>query len=82
MADYDKFDPRVDSLVMESRTNWDPAIGTVSVEDQAWLASMVHAAPDKAAQVEYNRSHTGFTRTITITAADIARIYRERLAAK
>lgn len=82
MADYTKFDPRVDSLVMETRTQWDPSVGKVSDEDQAWLAKMVHAAPEKAAKVEYERSHTGFTRTITVTAEDIARIYQEKLAAK
>lgn len=81
MADYTKFDPRVDSLVMETRTKWDPSVGKLSEEDQAWLSRMVHQAPDKAAQIEYDRSHTGFTRTITVTAADVARIYQEKVAA-
>lgn len=80
MADYTKFDPRVDSLVMETRTLWDPSVGKLSEEDQIWLAKMVHAAPQKATKVEYDRSHTGFTRTITVTAEDIARIYQEKVA--
>jgi len=81
MAAYTKFDPRVDSLVMETRTQWDPAIGELSDEDETWLAKVVHQAPEKAAKVEYDRSHTGFTRTITVTADDIARIYQERVTA-
>lgn len=79
MADYTKFDSRVDSLVMETRTKWDASVGKLSDEDQAWLAKVVHQSPDKAAKVEYDRSHTGFTRTITVTAADIARIYQEKV---
>lgn len=81
MADYTKYDPRVDSLVMETRTFWDPAIGKLSDDDMAWLAQVVHQSPERAAKVEYERSHTGFTRTITVTSEDIARIYREKVAA-
>ncbi len=80
MADYTKFDPRVDSLVMESRTKWDPTVGKISEEDKTLVAKLVHQSPAKAAKVEYDRSHTGFTRTITVTADDIARIYQEKMA--
>jgi hypothetical protein len=81
MADYTKFDPRVDSLVMETRTQWDPSVGKLSDEDKAWLGKVVHQSPAEATKIEYDRSHTGFTRTITVTAADIARIYQEKVAA-
>jgi len=80
MADYTKYDPRVDSLVMETRTAWDPSVGNLSEEDKAWLAKVVHEQPAEAAKVAYDRSHTGFTRTITVTADDIVRIYRQRSA--
>ncbi len=80
MAAYDKFDPRVDSLVMEQKTFWDPAVGTLSAEDQAWLAQVVHQSPQSAKKIAYERSHTGFTRLITVTADDIARIYQEKAA--
>ena len=73
-----KYDPRVDDLVMETRTHWAPAIGDLSDEDRRWLARAIHGAPDKAAQVSYERSHTGFTREITVTVADIERLYFER----
>lgn len=79
MADYNKYDPRVDSLVMENVTFWDPAVGKLSDEDKAMLARTVHQSPEKAAKVAYSRSHTGFTREITVTVDDIARIYDEQL---
>lgn len=80
MADYNKYDPRVDSLVMECITHWDPAVGKLSDEDKAVLSKLVHRSPAKAAKVAYNRSHTGFTREITVTVDDIARIYDEQTA--
>ena len=80
MADYNNFDPRIDSLVMETRTLWDPAVGQLSDEDQQMLARRVHQSPAKATKVAYHRSHTGFTREITVTVADIARIYDEQTA--
>lgn len=78
---YDKFDARIDSLVMETRTFWDPAVGTLADEDKSWLAAAVHQQPQQAKKIAYERSHTGFTRQITVTPDDIARIYRERVAA-
>jgi hypothetical protein len=78
MADYNKYDPRVDSLVMEAVTFWDPAVGKLSDEDKAMLARTVHSSPEKASKVAYSRSHTGFTREITVTVDDIARIYDEQ----
>ncbi len=78
---YDKFDARMDSLVMETRTFWDPAVGVLADEDKNWLAEAVHRQPAQAKKIAYERSHTGFTRQITVTPDDIARIYRERVAA-
>jgi len=79
MADYNKYDARVDSLVIESRTSWDPSVGKLSDEDKRFLSTMVHQSPAKAAKVSYSRSHTGFTREITVTDQDIARIYEEQM---
>lgn len=78
MADFDKYDPRVDSLVIETKTLWDPALGTIAPEDRTWLAAAVHAAPKEAAKIRYERAHTGFTREITVTVDDVERIYRRR----
>ena len=82
MADYTKFDPRVDSLVMETRTNWAPELENLPEADKEWLARAVHEEPEKAAKIGYERSHTGFTREITVTVADVERLYRERAPAK
>jgi hypothetical protein len=82
MASYDKFDPRLESLVMETRTFWDPEVGKLSAEDQRWLAEQVHRHPERAAKINYERSHTGFTREITVTVADVERLYDERMAAQ
>jgi len=82
MADYTKYDPRVDSLVMESITHWDASVGQISDEDRGFLARMVHQSPEKAAKIAYHRSHTGFTREITVTADDIGRIYDEQTAGR
>ncbi len=53
--------------------------GELSDEDKVFLAKMVHRSPAKAAKIAYWRSHTGFTREITVTAEDIARIYDEQM---
>ncbi|GAB5443203.1 MAG: hypothetical protein Fues2KO_35520 [Fuerstiella sp.] len=70
-----KFDPRVDDLVMETRTLWDDSVGDLSPEDRAWVAREIHRHPQQAANLKYERSHTGFTRIITVTLEDIQRLY-------
>ncbi|MCA9080072.1 MAG: hypothetical protein KDA58_05905 [Planctomycetaceae bacterium] len=80
MAAYNKFDPRVDSLVVESRTVWSPEVADLSTEERAVIARAIHAQANLASQIEYERAHTGFTRTITVTAADIERIYQQSVA--
>jgi hypothetical protein len=80
MASMDKYDPRIDSLVMETRTDWDADVGKLSEQDKQWLESAVHREPEKASKIHYERSHTGFTREITVTVADIERLYEERFA--
>ena len=79
MANLKKFDPRVDDLVMETRTFWDPEIGEISDQDKAWLSQAVHKNPELASRINYDRSHTGFTREIMVTVADIERLYHERI---
>lgn len=81
MPDYTKYDPRVDSLVMEIRTVWDTELAGLPEEDKRWLAEAIHRRPDLASKVAYDRSHTGFTREITVTAQDIERLYQQRFAA-
>jgi hypothetical protein len=80
MANLNKYDPRVDSLVMETRTLWDSEVGELSEDDRDWLSAAVHREPAKAKSLHYERTHTGFTREITVTVDDIERLYRERVS--
>jgi len=80
MAGYKKYDPRLESLVVETRTLWSPDIGELSDEDKSWLSEAVHREPQNAANIEYIRAHTGFEREITVTLADIERLYDQRFA--
>jgi hypothetical protein len=75
MASYDKFDPRVDDLVVETITHWGNDVRDLPADDRRWLAEALHTQPQLASQVQYRRAHTGFTREITVTAADIERLY-------
>lgn len=77
----DSYDARRETLVMETRTNWDPSLGNLSAADKEWLSHAVHEHPEKASRINYERSHTGFVREITVTVADVERLYRERAAA-
>jgi hypothetical protein len=80
MADYDKFDARVDSLVMENITSWDPSLATLPEGDKKYLAAALHASPRLATKIAYNRTHTGFSREITVTSADVERLYQQKLS--
>ncbi len=73
-----KFDPRIDDLVMETRTHWDPSVGNLSEEDRQWVAKSIHHNPQFASRIAYERSHTGFVRIITVTLEDIQRLYISR----
>ena len=74
-----KYDARRDQLVMETQTCWDPEIEKeLSDEDKTWLSTAIHRSPELAETVEYDRSHTGFTRKITVTVSDLERLYQQR----
>jgi hypothetical protein len=80
MPAANEFDPRREKLVYETRTLWSPELGVLSDDDKKWLAAAVHDSPQDAARLVYERTHTGFIREITITVADVERLYRERAA--
>lgn len=73
-----KFDPRIDALVMETKTLWDPSVGDLSAEDRRWVSASIHEQPQLASNISYERSHTGFVRTITVGLEDIQRLYLSR----
>lgn len=80
MADYDKFDARVDSLVMENITSWDPSLMSLPDGDKKYLAAALHASPKLASKIKYERTHTGFSREITVTPTDVERLYQQKLS--
>jgi hypothetical protein len=74
MPDYTKFDRRVDSIVAELRTVWSPEVPDLPAERRRQIARWLHSHADQAARVVYDRTHTGFCRTITVTAEDVERV--------
>ena len=76
------YDARREQLVVENRTNWDPELGNLSELDKEWLANAMHAEPEKASDLDYERTHTGFIRTIKVTLPDVQRLFEEKAAAK
>lgn len=79
MAAYNKYDPRLESLVVETRTYWDDSVADLSDEDRQAIAKAIHAQPELAKKIEYVRAHTGFTREITVTVEEIQKLYQQRL---
>lgn len=80
MAGYKKYDERIEQLVVETRTLWDPSVGKLEDADRMWLSKAIHEEPELASKIEYERAHTGFTREVTVTVEDIQRLYQSRLA--
>jgi hypothetical protein len=87
MGSYNKYDPRLESLVVETSTFFAPEIeaelATLEADPKTSnhfatrdaIARAVHREPEKATQINYERQHTGFRREITVTSADLERIY-------
>ena len=80
MPAYTKYDPRVDSLVMETKTVFAPELAHIKEEDKKWLAEALHREPQIATKIAYERSHTGFIREITVTEQDVHRFYQQLAA--
>lgn len=79
MAAYNKYDRRLESLVVETKTQWGDDVGELAPDDRVWVAQELHRNPRLAGKIHYERAHTGFTRIITVTADDIARLYETRV---
>jgi hypothetical protein len=69
-----EFDPYREALVIETRTIWPEEFADLEEATRARIAQRLHAEPEKAADLDYERLHTGFARVITITAEDLARV--------
>ena len=95
MASYKKFDPRIELLVVETRTVFDPEVeaeiqqldseldGQIDgdVDTHQLLSTLIHSKPELATQIFYERAHTGFTREITVTRDDVERLFTELTSA-
>jgi hypothetical protein len=81
LAGYDRFDPRLETLVRELRTIWPAEFHALSPEEKQRHDVMLQAAPALAAHVHYERIPTGFIREITVTQADLNRIQAQAVSA-
>jgi hypothetical protein len=66
--------PYREALVIESETIWPDELKSVVPADRGRIEAQLHADPAKAENVEYVRLYTGFSRRITVTAGDMARL--------
>jgi hypothetical protein len=69
----DKFDPYREALVVETITIW-PETTDLEPGEQMQLETLLHAHPQEAAHLEYERVHTGFRRKIYVTDHDLQRV--------
>ena len=68
------WNPYRESLVLESETIWPEELNLVHPTDRQRIETQLHADPAQAENLEYVRLYTGFSRRITVTAADVARL--------
>jgi hypothetical protein len=69
-----EFDPYRDALVIETYTIWPEEYDDWPPAERARIEQSLHADPQKAADLRYERLHTGFARVITVTPEDLARL--------
>jgi hypothetical protein len=70
----DAFDPYREALVMEQRTIWPEEFDAIDPDERARLEKLLHDSAEEAADLEYQRTHTGFCRQVTVTEADLQRV--------
>lgn len=69
-----EYDPYREALVVEQRTLWPSDYDGWEESQKQRVAQRLHAQPGDAAELEYVRQHSGFTRQITVTPADVERV--------
>ncbi|QDT33851.1 MULTISPECIES: hypothetical protein [Thalassoglobus] len=80
MAGYNKYDLRLESLVIEGVTHWDAGVADLTDDEKKIVAQEIHRHPELASKISYERAHTGFARIVTVTEEDIARLYEQNIA--
>jgi hypothetical protein len=73
MAKGNEFDPYRDALVVETKTIWSNDFDLDRAARRR-LEQKLHADPQHAALLDYERMHTGFCRIITVTPGDLERV--------
>lgn len=74
IAMADKFDPYREALIVEVQTQWPEEYDDWEPSERARVEKLLHANPEKAAHLEYVRTHTGFCRRIVVSPEDIQRV--------
>ena len=74
---YDAYNPRLESLVIETATFWDPDVADLSEAERNRFSKSLQKDPQQASKIHYERMHTGLARQITVTAADVERLRQE-----
>lgn len=69
-----EFDPYREALVMEQTTIWPDEFDDWQPGDRARVEAALHANPQECSDLAYVRQHSGFSRQITVTEADLERI--------
>ncbi len=69
-----EFDPYREALVMETSTIWPEEHDDLEPAERWRIEERLHAEPQKAADLLYVRTHTGFSRQITVTSEDLNRV--------
>jgi len=69
-----EFDAYREALVVETATIWPDELGAPDPEYRERIEAALHASPQEAAELTYERMHTGFSRVITVTADDLKRL--------
>ena len=70
----DKFDPYREALIVETTTIWSDEFDDMDPQEKSQIAEKLHADAENVADLSYVRMHTGFCRTIKVTADDVARV--------
>lgn len=70
----DSFDQYREALVTEEKTNWSDQFDELEAVEKNRIEAALHADPESCSALEYFRVHTGFCRTVTVTAEDIERV--------
>ena len=72
-----EFDPYREALVMEQTTIWPEEFEDLEPDERERIEGLLHASAEEAAELTYQRTHTGFSREITVTAADVERVKQQ-----